>query len=258
MELENKIVELKNISMKYHTLKKETLVINKLNLDVYNQEFVTIVGPSGCGKSTILSIISGLIKPTEGEVNINGKHLRSINNQTAYMLQKDYLFDWRNIQQNVLLGLEIKKKVTEKNKKYTIKLLKKYGLEKFLDCYPHQLSGGMRQKVALIRTLAINPRILLLDEPFSAFDYQTRIAISEEIRQIIKKEKKTAILVSHDISEAISLSDRIIIMTNRPSRVKRVLEIKFDDQTFNYEQKLKDKKFNKYFDIIWNGLNDDE
>ncbi|MDR0404829.1 MAG: ABC transporter ATP-binding protein [Oscillospiraceae bacterium] len=258
MDFESKIVELKNISMKYHTPQKETLVIDGLNLDVYSREFVTIVGPSGCGKSTLLSIISGLISPAKGEVNIGARGLYSINQQAAYMLQKDYLFDWRNIRQNVLLGLEIKKKATEKNKKHAVKLLQKYGLGKFLNCYPHQLSGGMRQKVALIRTLAVNPKILLLDEPFSAFDYQTKITISEEVRQIIKKEKKAAILVSHDISEAISLSDRVIILSKRPAKIKKVLKIKFECQETDYRQKLKDKKFNGYFDAIWNELNDDE
>ncbi|MDR3178790.1 MAG: ABC transporter ATP-binding protein [Oscillospiraceae bacterium] len=255
MNIKNKIVELNRISLKYHTPKKEILVLDNLNLDIYEREFVTIVGPSGCGKSTTLSLISGLITPSLGKIFINGKSLNSINSKTAYMLQRDYLFNWRTIEENVMLGLEIRKILLKSNKKYALRLLKKYGLKKFLECYPYQISGGMRQKAALIRTLAVKPEILLLDEPFSALDYQTRITISEEVKQIINEENKTAVLVSHDISEAIFLSDRVVVFSNRPSKVQRILKIEFDENTLTVREKRNHKKFNEYFEIIWNELN---
>lgn len=244
-------VKLENVCAKYHTIKKEILVIKNLNLEVYDKEFLTIIGPSGCGKSTLLSLISSLIKPSYGKINKKTK-------TTGYMLQKDYLLDWRTIRQNVILGLEIKNKLTKNNVKYTIKLLEKYGLGEFLNFYPHQLSGGMRQKVALIRTLATNPEILLLDEPFSALDFQTKTIISEEVKEIIKNEQKTAILVSHDIQEAICLSDRIAILSERPSFIKRILNMDFGDKNLSIHEKRKHKNFNEYFDIIWNELNNNE
>ncbi|MDR0739120.1 MAG: ABC transporter ATP-binding protein [Oscillospiraceae bacterium] len=249
-----KIVEFRNICMKYHSLKEETTALRNLCFSVFDKEFITIVGPSGCGKSTTLSLISGLIPPSSGEIFIEGSILTGINKYSAYMLQKDFLFDWRTIEENIFLGLEIKKKLNKTNKKYALKLLEKYGLKKFSKHRPYQLSGGMRQKVALIRTLTVNPKILLLDEPFSALDFQTKINISSEIKKIIKQEKKTAILVSHDISEAISLSDRVVVLSKRPSKVKKILKIEFDEKNLSSLEKRKHKKFNFYFDIIWNGL----
>lgn len=191
------IVELKNINLSYHSPSGETTAITDLSFSVDKGEFISIVGPSGCGKSTLLSLIAGLLAPTSGELNINS------NTNIGYMLQKDYLFEWRTIQSNVYLGLEIQNKLTEKNKAYVDKLLEQYGLGEFKNSLPSQLSGGMRQRAALIRTLSIRPEILLLDEPFSALDYQTRLFVSDEIGTIIRKEKKTAILVTHDISEVI-------------------------------------------------------
>ncbi|WP_053956049.1 ABC transporter ATP-binding protein [Inediibacterium massiliense] len=199
-----KIVEVKNVSMHYHTLERETHALRNLSFCVYKGEMVAIVGPSGCGKSTILSIISGLLKPSSGEVRVNAKTVNGSNKEIGYMFQKDHLFEWRNILNNVLIGLEIQNKLNEKTKARTQKLLDVYGLGDFKDHYPSQLSGGMRQRVALIRTLAIEPELLLLDEPFSALDYQTRLAVSDDIGKILKKEKKTAIMVTHDIAEAMS------------------------------------------------------
>lgn len=256
------VVKLKNVSMTYHTKNEETKALDNINFSVYDKEFLTIVGPSGCGKSTILSLISGLITPSNGTVEIGlkkGKNSDKNSNKSgsdavAYMLQKDHLFEWRTIEQNAFLGLEIKKSLSDSTKKYATDLLKRYGLGKFLNHYPGQLSGGMRQRAALIRTLAVNPEILLLDEPFSALDYQTRILVSEEIKKIITKENKTAILVSHDISEAILLSDRILILSQAPSTIKTTLNVTFDEDNLTLAQKRNNKKFNEYFDFIWKEL----
>lgn len=199
-------------------------------------------------KSTLLSIIAGLIKPSDGTLTFNN------NSHIGYMLQKDHLFEWRTIKSNACLGLEIQNKLTKENTEYVDSLLQQYGLYEFKDKYPSQLSGGMRQRVALIRTLAVKPEILLLDEPFSALDYQTRLFVSDEIGTIIKKEKKTAILVSHDISEAISMSDRIVVLTKRPAVVKTIHDIKFDiiDRT---PMKTRDApEFKDYFNTIWKEL----
>lgn len=259
MNLKNKnqkaILEFKNVKMKYHTPEKEILAIKNLTFDVYSEEFVTILGPSGSGKSTVLSIISGLLPITDGRFNLNILSENS-NQNVGYMFQRDYLFGWRTIEQNVFLGLEIKKLLNDKTKNYAIELLKKYGLGDFLKSYPNELSGGMRQKVALIRTLAVNPKILLLDEPFSALDFQTRINLADEVRKIIKNEHKTAILVSHDISEAISVSDRIIVFSKRPSVVKKIFKIDFENKKLTSREKRNHRRFNEYFDSIWSEMSE--
>lgn len=244
------ILSLKNVSKRYHTPKGETLAVENMNLSVYSEEFLSIVGPSGCGKSTVLSIISGLLKPSSGEITLLEKDKKR-SDIVGYMLQSDYLFQWRTIEKNVMLGLEIKNALNEKSKKYALELLERYGLGKFKNSYPCQLSGGMRQKASLIRTLAVKPEILLLDEPFSALDYQTRLTLSHEVREIIKKERKTAVLVTHDISEAISLSDRIAILSKRPSRIKKIIELDKDFRNLPSSEKTRNKKFHEYFDVIW-------
>jgi len=220
----NKLLELKNVTLTYQTLNDEITAIKDLSLDVNEGEFVSIIGPSGCGKTTVLSLIAGLIKPSKGRIFIDGKEDLKQNNELGYMLQKDHLFPWRTIEKNVYLPLEIKKINNVENRNYAHSLLDKYGLEKFKKNYPDQLSGGMRQRVALIRTLVSKPRILLLDEPFSALDYQTRLSVCEDVYSIIKAEKKTSVLVTHDISEAISMSDKIIVLTTRPAKVKTIIE----------------------------------
>ena len=209
---------------------------------------VSIVGPSGCGKSTILSIIAGLLKPTSGTITVN------TNSTTGYMLQKDYLFEWRTVFDNVCLGAEIQKNLTDDKKGYANKLLDQYGLKDFKNSYPSQLSGGMKQRVALIRTLLLKPELLLLDEPFSALDYQTRLFVADEIGTIIRKEKKTAILVTHDISEAISLSDKVFVLTKRPATLKSIYEIKLtaDDRTPMKSREAPEFKY--YFKNIWKEL----
>ncbi|MBS4538480.1 ABC transporter ATP-binding protein [Clostridium sp. D2Q-11] len=199
----NKVLEIKNLGMTYHTLDGETKALENISLDIHRGEIVVLVGPSGCGKSTLLSIIAGLLKPSNGKVILNNREVKNPTKDIGYMFQRDNLFEWRTIRNNALIGLEIQDKVTEDAKSFVESLLDMYGLDEFKDHYPSQLSGGMRQRAALIRTLATKPDFLLLDEPFSALDYQTRLVISDEIGQILKKEGKTALMVTHDIAEAM-------------------------------------------------------
>jgi len=240
----NKILKIKNLKKIYHTKQEEILAIDNFSFNLYRQEFVAIVGPSGCGKSTILSILSNLEKVSEGAIEFSN------NSTIGYMLQQDSLFNWRTILDNCLLGLEIKNKLTTENKQYVINLLITYGLGDFIHSYPSSLSGGMRQRVALIRTLATNPDILLLDEPFSALDYQTRLAVSDDVYNIIKKEGKSVIMVTHDISEAISMADRIVVLSKRPSTIKKIYNIKLSNRSNPIENR-KAKEFAHYYDLIW-------
>ena len=242
----NPIINMQDISLRYHSINGETIAVSHLNLSVENGEFISIVGPSGCGKSTILSLLAGLLQPSDGNLIINGT--------IGYMLQKDHLLHWRSIRQNVLLGLEIQNKLTPENIEYTESLLEQYGLGEFKGHYPWQLSGGMRQRAALIRTLAVKPDILLLDEPFSALDYQTRLSVSDEIGSIIRNTGKTAILVTHDISEAISLADRVIVLTKRPASVKKIFPIRLSLENPSPLQAREAPEFKDYFNAIWKEL----
>lgn len=239
----NKVV-LNNISKSYYNQKGALDVIDNLSLEIKEGEIVAIVGPSGTGKSTILNLIAGLTDETSGSIFVNGK--------IGYMFQHDLLFDWMSVYKNLFVGLEIQNKVEEKDVSKAIKLLEKYDLLEFKSSLPSELSGGMRQRVALIRTLMVNPEILLLDEPFSALDSQTRIKISNDVYQIIKEEKLTTILVTHDISEAITLADRIIILSKRPARVIKEYKMEFGNLT--PIEKRTDKLFLEYFDKIWNDV----
>ena len=248
------VVELHNVGMKYQSLNGEITALEKVNLSVREGEFVSIVGPSGCGKSTLLSIISGLLSGNTGTVLLCGEEVTGTSRKIGYMLQKDHLFDWRTIYQNVMLGLEIRKAVTSKAKEHALELLKTYGLYEFKDKYPNQLSGGMRQRVALIRTLVTDPQILLLDEAFSALDYQTRLVVNDDIYSIIKKENKTAILVTHDISESISMSDRVVLLSKRPGTVKNIFEIKLSCDHRTPLSSREAPEFRYYFQEIWKGL----
>jgi len=247
-------VELHNIGMKYQSLNGEINALEKINFTVYDGEFICIVGPSGCGKSTLLSIISGLLTPTTGSILLNGEEITGTSRKIGYMLQKDHLFEWRTILQNVLLGLEIQKAVTKETKEHALQLLKTYGLFEFRNKYPNQLSGGMRQRAALIRTLMTNPEILLLDEAFSALDYQTRLAVSEDIYAIIKKENKTAILVTHDIAEAISMANRVIILSQRPGTIKNIYQITLTCDERTPLNSREAPEFRHYFQDIWKEL----
>ena len=243
----NKILSISNLEKSFHTREGEIKALDSISFDVYEKEFISIVGPSGCGKSTILSILAGLEEKSSGAINF------SKNYTIGYMLQNDSLFKWRTVLDNCLLGLEVNKKLTKENKEYVIHLLKTYGLEEFMDEYPSRLSGGMRQRVALIRTLATKPDILLLDEAMSALDYQSRLAISDDIYKIIKKEGKTAIMVTHDIAEAISMSDRIIVLSKRPAIVKKVYDINMSNKSTPIHNR-KCKEFSEYYDAIWRDL----
>ncbi len=240
----NELLKIKDLSKNYHTKKDETLAVDNFSFDLKNGEFVAIVGPSGCGKSTILNILAGLDTKSSGEI------ILSDNTKMGYMLQQDALFNWKTVLENCLLGLEINKNLTKENKDYVLDLLNTYGLKDFINSYPNTLSGGMRQRVALIRTLATKPDLLLMDEPFSALDYQTRLSVSDDVYQIIKKEKKSAIMVTHDIAEAISMADKIIILSKRPSKIKKVIDIKLTDKSTPINNR-KAKEFSYYYDLIW-------
>lgn len=256
------ILTLEDLNYSYHTLSGETKALENISFQILPGEFVAIVGPSGCGKSTLLNIIAGQIKDYKGILHFTDSSMESDKNQTVnipigYMLQHDHLFPWRTIYQNVCLGLEINKTVTKENLKYIDSLLEKYGLYDFKDKKPSQLSGGMRQRAALIRTLALNPKLLLLDEPFSALDYQTRLQVSGDIGNIIRENKKTAVLVTHNLSEAISLADKIIVLTKRPGTIKKIVEIHLtitDTSPLGYRSA---PEFNEYFNEIWEDLCDE-
>lgn len=244
------IIEIKNLSFSYHTLAGETKVLQNISFSVKSGNFISVVGPSGCGKSTLLSLISGMMKPEEGEIQFP----KNISPQMGYMLQRDHLLDWRTIYQNAILGLEINKLLTPENINYVNKLIDEYGLSEFKNKKPKELSGGMKQRVALIRTLALKPEILLLDEPFSALDFQTRLIVSKDISDIIRKEHKTAILITHDISEAIRLSDKVIVLSKRPATIKNELNISLSGLTDSTLSYLESPEYSSYFQNLWEDI----
>lgn len=250
--MSNSLLTLKDVCLTYHTNQGETKALDGINFSINEGEFISIVGPSGCGKTTILSLVAGILKPSSGEIFLGDKLVEGRNDATGYMFQKDHLFEWRTIWQNVILGLEITKTKTEENLSYVNDLLDKYGLKNFKNSKPRELSGGMRQRVALIRTLALKPKILLLDEPFSALDFQTRLNVCDDVYNIIKQEKQTAILVSHDISEAISMSDRVIVLTKRPAKVKTIFDINLPEPL--PLERRENAEFSVLFDKIWKEL----
>lgn len=251
------ILELKNIHYAYHTMEGETKALSNISFSVNSGEFIAIVGPSGCGKSTLLSIISGLNEAERGLIRINGKYVRESTTNIGYMLQHDHLFEWRTVYRNVVLGLEIQRLLNARTKQKALELLETYGLKRFANARPSELSGGMRQRAALIRTLVLEPEILLLDEPFSALDYQTRLTVSDDIGQILRREHKTAILVTHDLSEAISLADRILVLSKRPATIKKIVPITFDIPEDTPLQRRNAPEFKSYFNLIWKELNQD-
>ena len=243
----NNILEIKDLRKIYHSTTKEIVAVDNFSFNLKDGEFVAIVGPSGCGKSTILSILCGLEDKTSGSIKLNH------NSKIGYMLQQDSLFEWRSVLDNCLLGLELNNALTEENKEYVINLINTYGLHDFINSYPDNLSGGMRQRVALIRTLATKPDILLMDEAFSALDYQTRLKISDDIYKILKKEHKSMIMVTHDISEAISMCDRVIVLSNRPATIKNIYDINLEHRSTPINNRL-DKNFAKYYELIWKDI----
>lgn len=242
------------VSFSYHSLEGETPALSDISFSVTPGEFLAVVGPSGCGKSTLLSLLSGLLEPENGSVLVDGVPIRESEATIGYMLQKDHLFEWRTIYGNISLGLEIQKKLTAASRNDLLEMMQAYGLAGFESARPSELSGGMRQRAALIRTLAVKPDLLLLDEPFSALDYQTRLAVCDDISTIIRRTRNTAILITHDLAEAISVADRVIILTARPGQVKNILPIIFGPE---YDSPLKRRnapEFSQYFNQVWGEL----
>ena len=240
------VLRFENVSMHYHSKQGETVALDSASFSVSEGEFVAIIGPSGCGKTTLLSLAAGLLKPTKGQVITNGCSF-------GYMLQKDELFPWRTIEKNIFLPLEIKGSNTPEHRARALALAEKYGLKQFLKNYPSSLSGGMRQRAALIRTLAVNPDVLLLDEPFSALDYQTRLSVCDDVYKIIREERKTALLITHDISEAISVADKIFVLSKRPAKIVAEHAITFPET--EPLKRRENKEFSRWFEVLWKELN---
>ncbi len=250
-------VELRDVGLRYFGREGETEALAGISLGVDAGEFVSIIGQSGCGKSTLLSLVAGIMAPTRGEVLVDGRPVRGPDPRVGYMLQQDYLFEWRTILENTLLGAQIQGLDPQMARDRAVMLLSRYGLAKFMDHLPRQLSGGMRQRVALARTLCTDPDVVLLDEPFSALDSQTRIAIADEIADILRREKKTAILVTHDIAEAIGMADRVIVLSRRPGRVKSTHAIQFASSGASRPSPMQARnavEFNGYFNRLWQEL----
>lgn len=247
------LLEFKNVKYFYQTKESEIEALSCVDFSLTEKSFTSLVGPSGCGKTTILSLTAGLLSTSSGEILLDNKPIVKNDDRIGYMFQRDHLFEWRTIWQNIILGLELQKKQKDEKKiAFAEELLKKYDLYAFKNKKPRQLSGGMRQRVALIRTLVLEPALLLLDEPFSALDFQTRLKVCDDVYDIIKTEQKTALLVTHDISEAISMSDKVIILTKRPASVKRELSLNLSGET--PLKKREDKEFGNYFELIWREL----
>jgi NitT/TauT family transport system ATP-binding protein len=250
-------VAIRDVTLHYFSPDRETLALSNVSLEVRPGEFVAIVGSSGCGKSTLLSLVSGLLRPSAGRIEIDGEAVTKPSPRVGYMFQKDTLLEWRSVLDNVLIGAELLGLEMHGARRRALRLLRRYGLGDFLDSLPAQLSGGMRQRAALARTLCPNPDLLLLDEPFSALDYQTRLALSDEIAGILSSEKKTVILVTHDIGEAISMANRVIVMSRRPGRIKSEHRIEFPsfgaDRPTPFQAR-KCPEFAGYFQTIWDEL----
>jgi len=252
--MEDIILSLKNIAFSYHSLNGEIKALDNISFSVRTGEFLAIVGPSGCGKSTILSLIAGLLQPESGDITFYTKDPHDKKPGIGYMLQHDHLFEWRDIYKNVTLGLEINKQLTPEKKEKVLSMVNDYGLSPFLHKKPSELSGGLKQRAALVRTLALEPDLLLLDEPFSALDYQTRLAVCDDISSIIKSTHKTAILITHDLSEAISVADRVIILTSRPGRMKGIVPVSFGDGYVRPLERRNTPEFSAYFNQVWKEL----
>ena len=253
--MESEILKVDDLSYSYHTLTGETAALSHISFSVREGEFLAVVGSSGCGKSTILSLIAGLLTPSSGGITFYGKNGRKPG--IGYMLQHDHLFEWRSIWKNVTLGLEINHRMTPKNLERVRRMLDDYGLSAFADKKPSELSGGMKQRAALIRTLALDPQLLLLDEPFSALDYQTRLMVSADICRLIRQAGKTMIIVTHDLSEAISLADKVYVLSARPATIKAVLPIRLTLPDASPLAARNAPEFPYYFKQLWEELTDE-
>lgn len=247
-------LSVQKINHTYLTKDSATQALEDISMEIEEGEFVSFLGPSGCGKTTLLSIISGLLSPTEGEVLIHGKPVSRIVGTMGYMLQQDYLFPWKTIEENVLIGLKTLKQLSEEKKASTLSMLSEVGLENVENKFPRQLSGGMRQRAALVRTLAVDPEILLLDEPFSALDYQTKLKLENTVHKTLKDYRKTAVLVTHDIGEAIAMSDRIFLFSSKPGRVFKVFTVPDSLKNMAPFDARQDEQFSALFQSIWKEL----
>lgn len=254
-DMEDTQLSLKNVSFSYHSQSGEVRALDSISFHVRAGEFVAIVGPSGCGKSTILSLIAGLLKPESGDITFYTEDPHDKKPGIGYMLQRDHLFEWRSVYRNIILGLEINHQLTPEKKKKVLAMAEDYGLTPFLSKKPGELSGGLKQRAALVRTMAMEPDILLLDEPFSALDYQTRLNVSADICRIIRSAQKTAILITHDLSEAISLSDRVIVLSSRPARVVKEIPIRLTLRDDSLLAARNAPEFKTYFNLLWEELN---
>lgn len=255
--METPLLEFFNVNYTYHTISCETLTLKDISFKLNKNEFISFVGPSGCGKTTLLNLIAGLLPVSSGKIELNGKSMTESDINIGYMLQKDHLLEWRTIYRNLTLGLEIQHKLDDTHLEMIDELLKTYGLWDFRNSYPRQLSGGMRQRAALIRTLALSPEILLLDEPFSALDYQTRLNVSNDIGSIIKEKGISTLLVTHDLSEAISMADRVIILTKRPGTIKSIIPIELSIPHRTPKTSRNAPEFNMYYNQIWEAVHDE-
>lgn len=248
-------IELRQVGLRYLTREGEIEALVNVSLAVAPGEFLSVVGPSGCGKSTLLSLMAGILRPTAGEVLLDGQPVTGPSRKVGYMLQRDHLLEWRTVMGNCLIGPEVQGMDLAAARQRVQGLLTQTGLSQFQDAYPDQLSGGMRQRVALVRTLAIDPDILLLDEPFSALDFQTRLTLADEVWTILKREQKTTVLVTHDISEAITMGDRVLVLTPRPARVKAEHVIRFSGLRRPSPLEARSApEHNAYFQQIWEEL----
>jgi NitT/TauT family transport system ATP-binding protein len=248
-------IQVEALSYTYYTLRGETHVLRDLSLSVGPGEFCSIVGPSGCGKSTLLGLIAGLTPVQDGRVLVNGVPVRGPRHEVGFLLQRDHLFEWRTVLKNVEFGLEVQGRASAESRARAHQLLTDYGLAGFEQHYPDQLSGGMRQRVSLIRTLATDPEVVLLDEPFAALDYQTKLVLEREVYGIIRANRKTALLVTHDIEEAVSLSDRIVVLSGRPASVKQVYDIALTLPAAHTPLAARNApEFRAYCNAIWDSL----
>ncbi|RCX23493.1 NitT/TauT family transport system ATP-binding protein [Fontibacillus phaseoli] len=248
------VVEVKDLDLVYVTDREALLALEGLNLSVHPGEFISLVGPSGCGKTTLLSVIAGLLPPSRGEILVHGKPVSGPSPEVGYMMQQDYLFPWRTILDNALLGLELTGRLSKSSKEAVLELLEGMGLGNTGNLYPYQLSGGMRQRVALVRTLATNPDLLLLDEPFSALDYQTKLQLEDLVVDTLRQRGKTGVLVTHDLSEAIAVSDRVIVLAAKPGRIRSTYAIPDNIARAQPFYAREEAGFNDLFHEIWQDL----
>ncbi|OLO38011.1 spermidine/putrescine ABC transporter ATP-binding protein [Alkalihalophilus pseudofirmus] len=247
-------VTLKHIDLTYLSKESATTALENINLSIEKGEFVSIIGPSGCGKTTLLSIIAGLLKPTAGDVSVEGLSVTDQQANIGYMLQQDYLFPWLSIEENITIGLKVMGKLSNQTKAYALSLLEQMGLEDKRKEYPSQLSGGMRQRVALVRMLATKPKVMLLDEPFSALDYQTKLRLEDLVFETLKEQEKTAVLVTHDIGEAISMSDRIVLLSAKPGKIHKIFEVPEELRQLLPFHVRNESLYNKLFQEVWKEL----